>query len=408
MVSEHASPLAALGGVDAGGQNVHVAALSGALVELGHEVRVYTRRDNANLPDQVLTPAGYTVVHVPAGPPEPIPKDELLPYMREFGLWLQNQWRTWRPDVAHAHFWMSGLATHVGARDHNIPVIITFHALGTVKKRYQGSADTSPPARIRIERSLAISSDRVIATSVDEVGELIHMGMNRRQAVVVPCGVDVKQFDRVGPVSPRTKNFRILSAGRLVPRKGIATIIQALARIPNAELLIAGGPAQDNLVHDAEANRLADIAQHVNVADRVFFLGAVPQSQLPAVYRSADVVVCVPWYEPFGIVPLEAMACGRPVIASAVGGLVDTVVDGVTGVLVPPRRPDVLANEIRKLMLNPFERQAMGMAATDRACNRYTWDRIAAETAHIYEEEIAKAQGPVSAFNELAEQEVQR
>ena len=392
MVSEHASPLAALGGVDAGGQNVHVAALSGALARLGHEVTVYTRRDDPALPERVATSEGYTVVHVPAGPAHHIPKDDLLPHMRDFGLWLQQEWANrWRPDVVHAHFWMSGLATHVGARDLQIPILLTFHALGTVKKRYQGSADTSPESRIRIERSLAISSHRIIATSVDEVGELIRMGMNRRQAVVIPCGVDVSQFERTGPMSARTDRFRILSAGRLVPRKGVATIIQALARVPHAELLIAGGPQRNNLVHDEEANRLADIAQHVNVAHRVFFLGAVSQRDLPALYRSADVVVCVPWYEPFGIVPLEAMACGKPVIASAVGGLVDTVVDGVTGVLVPPRRPDLLAAQIRKLMLNPFERQAMGMAATDRACNRYTWDRIAAETTHIYEDEVARA-----------------
>jgi D-inositol-3-phosphate glycosyltransferase len=386
MVSEHGSPLAVLGGVDAGGQNVHVGALSKALTDLGHEVVVYTRRDDPDLPERVLTADGYTVVHLAAGPPRPIPKDELLPFMRDFGIALEQEWSaTWRPDIVHAHFWMSGLAAHVGGRNLHLPIVLTFHALGAVKKRHQLDADTSPDARVRIERSLALSSDHVIATCDDEVNELMHMGVNRRRASVVPCGVETDQFTRLGESAPRSNAFRVLVVGRLIPRKGIDTVIEAIARVPESELLIIGGPPRLELNSDPEAVRLHQIALNLDVAQRVTFLGGVSRPQLPPLYRSSDVVACMAWYEPFGIVPLEAMACGKPVIASDVGGLKDTIVDGVTGILVSPRRPDLLALQLRKLINEPFTRQAMGMAATDRAFMRYSWERVATETMAVYE-----------------------
>ena len=387
MVSEHASPIATAGSHEAGGQNVHVHSLSTALSTAGHDVRVYTRRDAHGLAEEVRTESGYTVFHVPVGPAQHVDRDQLLPHMRDFGLYCQEEWADdWRPDVVHAHYWMSGLAAHVGTRQLGIPVVMTFHALGAVKQRYIGSADSSPDQRIRIERSLAISSDRVIASCVDEVSELMRMGMPRKHATIVPCGVDIELFHRLGDITPKTSRFRIVVVGRLVPRKGIDTVIEAIARVPETELLIAGGPPHAEVRDDPEAGRLAGLASRLGVSDRVFFMGAIAHANLPSLYRSADVVVCVPWYEPFGMVPLEAMACGKPVIASAVGGLIDTVVDGVTGILVPPRRPDLLAVHIHRLMHKPFERQAMGMAATDRAAMRYSWDRVAAETVHVYEE----------------------
>lgn len=179
MVSEHASPLAVIGGVDAGGQNVYVARLTEELARRGHEVTVYTRRDDAALPDQVPLPGGGVVEHVPAGPPTVLPKDELFPYMPDFGAYLARAWRRERPDVVHAHFWMSGMACLLGAGPHGIPVVQTFHALGTVKRRHQGDADTSPPERIAVERQIGRTCDRVLATCTDEVHELAAMGVSR-------------------------------------------------------------------------------------------------------------------------------------------------------------------------------------------------------------------------------------
>ncbi|GAA3623449.1 glycosyltransferase family 1 protein [Lentzea roselyniae] len=382
MVSEHASPLAALGGTDAGGQNVHVAALAAALVRRGHEIAVYTRRDAPALPQRVDTSDGYEVVHVPAGPAEQIPKDDLLPHMTDFSRFLMHDWQAWRPDVVHSHFWMSGLASVLATRRHRVPVVHTYHALGTVKRRYQGARDTSPANRIAVERLIGQEVAAIAATCDDEVEELMVMGLKRRKITVVPCGVDTKLFESVGPVAARTAPNRIVSVGRLVPRKGFDDLIAALALVPDTELVIAGGPP--DLQADPEAQRLLAFAEARGVADRVHLIGQVARTDMPALLRSADVVACVPWYEPFGMVPLEAMACGVPVVASAVGGLTDTVVHGVTGVLTPPRDPKALGRVLRRLLADRSRRMAFGIAGQDRVDARYTWDGVAARAELVY------------------------
>ena len=385
MVSEHASPLAAIGGVDAGGQNVHVAALSLALARRGHEVTVYTRRDAPRLPARVPLGPGVVVEHLRAGPPTEVPKDELLPHMDDLAAELAKRWALDPPDVVHAHFWMSGLAALLAARATGVPVVQTFHALGTVKRRHQGSKDTSPAQRLRIERAVARDAASIVATCTDEVRELARMKVRRERVTVIPCGVDVEHFTPDGPVAPRGRHrFRLVVVGRLVERKGVDDVIRALPLVPGAELVVAGGPDVEALDIDPEVQRLRAVAERHRVADRVTFLGRVGRAAMPALLRSADVVVAVPWYEPFGLVPLEAMACGVPVVASAVGGLQDTVVDGSTGDLVPPRRPDVLAQALLSLLADPVRRQAYGLAGVDRVRARYTWDRIAADTEAAY------------------------
>jgi glycosyltransferase involved in cell wall biosynthesis len=382
LVSEHANPLAAVGGVDAGGQNVHVAALAAGLVRRGHDVVVSTRRDDRRAPDRVEAPEGYVVEHVPAGPPTEVPKDDLLPHMEEMGERLARRWATDPPDVVHAHFWMSGLAATRAAAVAGVPVVQTFHALGTVKRRHQGGRDTSPPGRIAAEAELCRTVDHVVATCEDEVLELAAMGLDPARATVVPCGVDVERFTP-GP-RPEPARPRLLVLGRLVERKGVADVVEALAELPGVDLLVAGGPPADALVVDPEAVRLRALAEANGTADRVHLLGSVTRAEVPALLRSADVVVAVPWYEPFGIVPLEAMACGRPVVGSAVGGLLDTVVPGVCGELVPPRRPDLLARTLRDLLADPARRAAYGEEGVRRVRSRYGWDRVCAETEAVY------------------------
>jgi D-inositol-3-phosphate glycosyltransferase len=384
MVSEHASPLAALGGVDAGGQNVHVAALSAELARRGHDVSVYTRRDDPGLPD-TLSFEGVTVHHVDAGPPETLPKDELLPYMDEFGDRLLDAWSLDRPDIAHAHFWMSGLATRNATRPLGIPFALTFHALGVVKRRHQGAKDTSPSARIELERDLARSTHLIIATCTDEVFELTRQGVHAGRVRVVPCGVDLSLFTPDGPVEPRDSGLRrIVIVTRLVERKGVGNVIEALADVPATELVVAGGPEKSALASDPELKRLRALARTHGVGRRVQFRGGIARSEIPPLLRSADVVACVPWYEPFGIVPLEAMACGVPVLASAVGGLIDTVVDGVTGIHVPPRCPERIAESLRYLLEDDQMRTRLGRAAAARARERYSWSRVADSTVRAY------------------------
>jgi D-inositol-3-phosphate glycosyltransferase len=393
MVSEHASPLAVLGGEDAGGQNVHVASLSAALAKLGHEVVVYTRRDDRELPQRVELCPGVTVHHVDAGPPREVPKDELLPFMERFGWHLRRWWQRDRPDVVHAHFWMSGLAALKAARGLGIPVCQTFHALGVVKKRHQREKDTSPAERLDSELSIVARCDRILATCSDELFELVRFGADASRIEVIPCGVDLELFRPDGPALPRREGWRrIVVVSRLVERKGIGNVITALRWVPKTELVVAGGPPAERLDSDPQVRHYREHAERVGVGRRVTFLGAVARPDVPAVIRSADVVACVPWYEPFGIVPLEAMACGVPVVASAVGGLVDTVVDGRTGLHVPPRRPREVARALRALLDDPDLRRSMGAAGVRRARGRYSWDTVAASTLAAYETVLEERQ----------------
>lgn len=386
MVSEHASPLAVLGGVDAGGQNVHVAELSRQLGARGVEVRVHTRRDDPDLPREVAFAPNVTVVHVDAGPAAPIGKDDLFPYMDEFADDLCRDWRRHGPpDLVHTHFWMSGYAGLVASRSTGVPLVHTFHALGVVKRRHQGAKDTSPAERLPVEQQLLTESDHIISTCSDEVFELRQLGGDVEHVSVAPCGVDLDLFTPQGEVEPRRDGWhRLVVVTRLVERKGVDDVIHALADVPRTELVVAGGPPASELDRDPEALRLARVAEEVGVADRVTLRGRLDRHGVPPLMRSADAVVTTPWYEPFGIVPVEAMACGVPVVASAVGGMVDTVVDGVTGVHVPPRDPAALARALAALLADPQARRAYGEEGVRRARSRYTWSRVAELTLDVY------------------------
>ncbi len=390
MVSEHASPLATLGGVDAGGQNVHVAELSAALGRRGHDVTVYTRRDDPDLPERVAFAPRVEVVHVDAGPAVPIPKDELLPFMGDLAAGVAEDWSRTRPDVAHGHFWMSGVAVldavERAERSGSRPAVLhTYHALGVVKRRNQGSGDTSPAEREPLEAEIGRRADAILATCSDEAFELRMLGVPASRISVVPCGVDLEHFTPDGAREQRGREHRIATVGRLVQRKGVGTVIEALAAVVergfDVELVVVGGAGSPD---DPEFSRLRRIAESVGVSDRVVLRGQMAQSELPAVMRSSDLVVCAPWYEPFGIVPLEAMACGVPVVASSVGGLIDSVVSGTTGTHVPPRDPAAIAEAVSELLTNPEQRAAYGRAGRRRMTDRYSWDRVAADTERVY------------------------
>lgn len=405
MISEHASPLDAAdrpGGTDGGGQHVQVAELARELGRQEHHVTVYTRRDGPELRERVRFAPGVTVEHVTAGPTRPLPKDELLPYMAEFGTHLAGRWGRDRPDVVHAHHWMSGLAALAGARplgpDPQVPVVQSYHSLGLITRRHHGLKDTSPSARIRLEKAIGHTADRVIASCADEAAELLRMGVPRPHIGTVPCGVDVERFTPEGPARPRSEAPRLLVLSRLTEHKGVGTAIRALVRIPRAELVIAGGPPREELPDDPGVRRLRQVAEASGVTDRVTFLGRMSRHDVPSLLRSADLVLSLPEYETFGLVPLEAMACGIPVVATEVGGHLDSVVDNVTGLHVPPGRPVELARQVRRLLADPTRRHALGIAGADRARARYRWERIAQETAKVYEQVMAPGSVPAELF----------
>ena len=388
LLSEHASPLAALGDVDSGGQNVYVRALAMHLAKLGHDVCVYTRRSDKNAERTVEMAPRCCVVHVDAGPARHVPKDDMFPLMDEFAESLATIWRHEPPDVIHAHFWMSGYAALL-ARPPDVPVIQTFHALGAVKRRHQASADTSPVERLSTEERLVREADAIVATCTDERQELVALGASPPTIDIIPCGVESSIFQPRGPSASRScGRSRIVVTSRLVPRKGIQDAVVALRLLPTTELVVVGGPPQDELSHDDEYRRLVALAGSYGVADRVLFTGGLSQSAVAAWMRSADVVVAAPWYEPFGIVPVEAMACGVPVIGSAVGGLLDTVDHGRTGFLVQPRHPDAIADRVDFLLAHPRLRARMSRAAIARAA-LYEWPRIAHRVGALYASAVA-------------------
>lgn len=386
LVSEHASPIALLGGADAGGQNVYVAALANELGRRGVDVVVYTRRDDPWLPERIPLGPGVVLEHVDAGPPVRLAKDALLPYMRPFAVQLARAWRRRRPDIVHAHYWMSGLAAWHAAVPMQIPVVQTFHATGAAKRSHQGDRDPSPEARVSIEIALASSVDAVAATSDDEVAELRECGARPRSVAVVPCGVDTKLF---APVAPRREvSNRIVTVGRLVPRKGVDDVVRALAELPEVRLVVAGGSGRR---HDGDVRRVCAVARQMGVSDRVELLGPVEHAAVPALLRSADAVACVPWYEPFGMVALEAMACAVPVVSAAVGGLCETVVHGETGLHVPPRDPSRIAAAVRRLLSDDMLRTRLGARGAERAVSLYSWKHVADSLLGLYEAVAGRA-----------------
>lgn len=375
MISEHASPL----GV--GDQQAHVADLSVALAELGHDVRVYTRRTDPGLDEVVAAGTGVRVIHVPAGPPYPVPAEELLPHMAEFARLLAEHWQRedWTPDVAHAHFWTSGLAAVTAAKQLDIPVVQSFHEIGAIEPGVVG------PSRTGYERALGKAVDRVVAQTQDEALGLVRIGVPRAQLTVVPAGVDSERFSPEGPIAPRDPDRpRILSVGRLVEHKGYGDVIQAMRYVPGAEVVVVGGPPADQLRADPGARSLRALAEKFQVADRFRLIGSVPHRDMPSWYRSADLLVAAPWEEQFERSALEAMACGVPVIGTAIGGLTETVVDGLTGDLVPARDPRALGGAVRRLINDKVRRFTYATAALDRARQAYSWKRVAAQIGSVY------------------------
>ncbi len=383
MVFGQANPLASSDEINEGAAAAHVVELARALSRRGHEVRIYVRKDGSRMPGA----DGLDVEPVAAGPAQAMEPAELLPHMGDLGRALAARWTEgpFRPDVVHAHFWLSGLAALTATAEHRIPVVVTYHGLGSVRRRHEGEHDPSPSPRIGMERTLGNMADRVIAQSADEVAELGRIGVHRADIVVIPSGVDVETF-RPGPVEPvePVERSRILTVGRFTERKGFADLIAALPLIPDAELVIVGGPDPRALAKDPAAGRLRELAARAGVADRVQLVGRVPRADMPSWYRSADLVACATWYGPAPLVPLEAMACGVPVVAYGLGGVAESVIDGVTGVVVPARDVRDLAGTLRGLLRDTVRRMSMSSAAVDRVRSRYTWDRVAFDTERVY------------------------
>lgn len=397
LISEHASPLACIGGIDAGGQNIYVAQVARCLAELGHEVDVFTRRDSNEMASVVELAPRLRVVHVNAGPPAFVPKEELLEYMPAFARFCDHWMRTGPAyDVIHANFFMSGWVGLQLKAAFGLPLVTTFHALGRVRQEHQGKADGFPAARLDIENQLVRCSDRIVAECPQDRADLQRLyGAEDSRLAMVPCGHDPAEFVPTPRRAARQRlgipdeEFMVLHVGRMVPRKGVETLVKALAcaACRPMRLRIVGGESEvADRDKTPEIGRLMDLASASGVADRVSFEGRKPRSELGDWYAACDVFVTTPWYEPFGITPLEAMACGRPVVGSAVGGIQFSIDDGVTGCLVPPKNPPALAAALAELRRDPARADAMGAAGLKRARDMFTWKEVARQLAGVFED----------------------
>lgn len=396
MISEHASPLALAGGVDAGGQNVYVDSVARRLGALGHQVDVLTRRDDPGLPPVVSMAPGVRVFHVEAGPARHIPKEALLEWMPAFARRARAQLlREGGYDAIHANFFMSGWVGLALRPVLRAPLVTTFHALGLVRREHQGAADGFPRAREAIEHALARCSDRLIAECPQDRSDLMRLYEAPPERIdMIPCGVDTQLFRPGSRAAARRRlglppnEFIVLQLGRIVPRKGIDNVIRAMALLPPStapRLVVVGG---DSRLPDPQAapelGRLMGLAHTLGIADRVSFAGRRDRHELCDWYLAADVFVTTPWYEPFGITPLEAMACGKPVIGSDVGGIRYTVRNGITGYLVPPKHPQELARRLLELQQRARLARTMGQAGLARVQTSFTWEQVAREFVSVF------------------------
>jgi glycosyltransferase involved in cell wall biosynthesis len=407
LISDHASPLAALGGTDCGGQNVYVSQIARALASHGHQVDVFTRRDDPALPLVVNACDGVRVIHVPAGPAATVRKEEMLPHMAEFSAfttgWCACDDRGY--DIAHANFWMSGMVALELKERLGIPFVITFHALGRVRRLYQGAADGFPEERFEIEERIVDGADRVIAECPQDEQDLVTLyEADPRRISMIPCGVDLTSFRPVprrrarSIVGVHQREHVVLQLGRLVRRKGIDNAIRGIARLHDrhdvrATLIIVGGDSDaPDPVRTPEIGRLMAVAKCEGVADRVRFVGRRGRDSLRYYYSAADVFVTTPWYEPFGLTPLESMACGTPVIGSDVGGIRYTVCDGHTGYLVPPNDPEALAERLARELTDPRHRHVLASEGLRRAREHFSWPGVACSVEGLYREVLDAGQ----------------
>jgi len=416
MLSVHSSPLARLGGKEAGGMNVYVRELSREFGRRGIAVDIFTRAQGPDAPPVVPIDRGVRLIHVRAGPPAPYDKNRLLDYLPEF----VGRVRCFADsedlyyDIIHSHYWVSGEAALALRRSWGAPVVHMFHTLGAMKNQVaRGSEERETGQRVTVEGRILRDADAIVAaTPLDRAQMVWHYGADVNRVRVVPAGVDLRRFQPRDPASARTTldlppspHRIILLVARIEPLKGIDALIEAsallLQRRPERRgaltALIVGGGSEGERAHwNAEQRRLDALRQRLGVADVVRFAGAQSQDYLPLYYTAADIVTMPSHYESFGMAALEALACGKPVIATSAGGPAFIVEDGVSGLLTPPADPTTLAGHLDRLLQNDAERAAMGVAARERAL-QFGWEHVACDILSVYRDLLRQQSARVRA-----------
>ncbi|MDQ4070008.1 MAG: glycosyltransferase [Actinomycetota bacterium] len=389
VISFHTSPLTQPGAGDGGGMNVYVGELSSALARAGVACDVFTRSWRRGLPRVQEVEPAFRVHHVRAGPRAWVAKEDLTQHLDEFtaGVLARIE-ASGPPDVIHANYWLSGVAGHTIKHRLELPLVSTFHTLARVKAE---EAAEEHDRRARAEAEVIGCSDAILASSADEAAQLERLyGAVPERIEVVPPGVDHHLFSPGDQREARAglglgEGPVLLFVGRIQPLKGADVAVRALAALPDrserATLLLVGGPSGPD--GEAELARLHDLAAGLGLTERVRFLPPQPHAHLASFYRAADVCLVPSRSESFGLVALEAAACGTPVVAAAVGGLRTLVAHGVSGYLVEGRDPEAYAAYVAKLLGDPATAAGMSVEATTRA-RRYRWSITAARLRRLY------------------------
>jgi len=403
MLSYHTCPLAILGGKDTGGMNVYVRELTRKLGQFGIHVDVFTRSQDEHVP-HVLHDLGFgnRVVHIRSGPEVPLSKPELERYIPEFvaGIEEFTEIKGLKYDLIHSHYWLSGLAASKLKSKWGIPIVHMFHTLGLMKQRVaRNDEEAEGDYRIRGEKEVIKASDRIIAATPAEMAQLQWLYHSFGSKIrIIPPGVDLSHFYPIPEdeakeyVGVRPCDQVLLFVGRIEPLKGIDTLIKAIAIMREEEIdvclaVIGGETDTSEKCENEEMSRLRAIREEIGLVDLVAFLGKRSQDTLPYYYSAAEAVVVPSHYESFGMVALEAMACGTPVVASQVGGLAYLVQDGITGFTVPNDDPSALAKKLTKLLNSPELREEMCINATMFA-HEYSWDNVTANVVDLYKDVI--------------------
>jgi D-inositol-3-phosphate glycosyltransferase len=405
IISYHTCPLATLGGKHTGGMNVYIRDLTKYLGEFGIHADVFTRSENEHVPHVLhALGCGNRVIHIPAGPEYPIEKNKLPNYIEEFtnGILQFSQSKSIEYDIIHSHYWMSGIAANSLKKTWGSPIIQMFHTLALLKNKVaHNESELDNTQRIQGEEELMINADRIIASTIDEKKELVNLYKTKKEKIVViPPGVDTSRFYPIPPEEakefiniPEDENM-LLFVGRIEPLKGIDTLIQAIAQLRKADVMencphylyiIGGDLEEDDRNLNQEMMRLQKLCEDYGLGDLIVFLGKKDQNTLQYYYSAAEIVVMPSNYESFGMVALEAMACGTPVVATQVGGLQHLVQDGVTGFTVPNNDPTALEEKITMLLCQSELRQRLSNASVQYA-RTFDWDMIIPRITAIYEE----------------------
>lgn len=403
MISYHTCPLATLGGKDTGGMNVYIRDLTRELGRRGIAVDVFTRSQDEHVP-HVLHDLGYgnRIVHIPAGPETPLARAELMRHLESFvqGIFEFASKKQTGYDLIHSHYWLSGLAALELRLEWGIPIIQMFHTLGEMKNRVARSPEeTASPLRLESEHRLLREVDRVVAATQAELAQIQWLyRSDTNRVAVIPPGVDTARFYPIR--KDEAKEFvgiahsdrMILYVGRVEPLKGLDTLLQAIAVLKEQGLqdilgvisVIGGEPDASPEQMTTEMGHIKALRESLELGDMITFLGKRDQDTLQYYYSAAEVVVVPSHYESFGLVALEAMACGTPVVASETGGLVFLVRDGETGFHVPAGDAQALADRLRRLLLDEELRQRLGQNAADYA-QSYAWPLVADQIIALYD-----------------------